>query len=210
MVVGWLFIAQAVGAASPSALSVASQSDWRQWRGGADHRGVNRYESTLSVSNVSNLQLQFVGNNGFNSSPAVAGGVMYVSNGGLHAYPADCASDGSVCPPLWTGGSNYADWSSPAVGGGAGLHRRRRRSVCLQGRLPLGRRPMLTALERPARPISGYTSPTFADGIVYITTNVRLPRTRTTFCLRRGRWRCAAPKWTANLGGERFQLTGYR
>jgi outer membrane protein assembly factor BamB len=202
IVVCWLFAAQVAAAASPSALSVASQSDWRQWRGGADHRGVNRYETTLSLSNVANLELQWVGNNGFNSSPAVAKGVLYVSNGGLHAYPADCASDGSVCPPLWTGGSDYADWSSPAVGGGAvyiggvgGLFAFKVGCRSDGGQCP--------PLWRGTTATSAYTSPTFLEGVVYIANdNGNLEAYDTSACAAAGGF--CSPMWRADLGGNVF------
>jgi hypothetical protein len=202
MIVGWLFIAQAVAAASPTALSVASQGDWRQWRGSADHRGVNRYESTLSVSNVSDLELKWVGNNGFNSSPAVANGVLYVSNGGLHAYPANCASDGSTCPPLWTGGSNYADWSSPAVGGGA---------VYIGGvsglfAFKIGCRSdggQCAPLWRGTSATSAYTSPTYSDGYVFIANDDgTLEAYNASTCAAAGG--TCSPRWTADLGGNVF------
>ena len=200
IVVSWLFIAQSVAAAGPSALSAAQQADWRQWRGGADHRGVNRYENKLSVSNVADLKLQWVGNNGFNSSPAVANGVLYVSNGGLHAYPAKCATNGSVCPPLWTGGSNYADWSSPAVGGGA---------VYIGGvsglfAFKVGCRSdggQCQPLWRGTTSDSGYTSPVFSNGVVYLATNGgTLEAYDVSACASAGGF--CSPKWTADLGGN--------
>src|SRR5690349_14875339 len=64
-----------------SASSAALLADWRQFRDTADHRGWNRSESTLSVSNVASLQLRWSIAGGFNSSPAVANGVVYNGDG---------------------------------------------------------------------------------------------------------------------------------
>ncbi len=149
---------------------------------------------------MSDLELKWVGNNGFNSSPAVSRGVLYVSNGALHAYPAECATGGSVCQPLWTGGSGYADWSSPAIGNGA---------VFIGGASGLfafkvGCRSdggQCQPLWRGTAVDSAYTSPTYSNGVVYVATSYgTLEAYNTTACATAGGF--CAPKWTADLGGN--------
>ncbi|HYI23619.1 MAG TPA: PQQ-binding-like beta-propeller repeat protein [Candidatus Limnocylindrales bacterium] len=171
-----LLSASAVGAREPEAEEVTATSnasrdaDWRQFRGGAAHRGVNRYETQLSTTTVGGMELQFVTNQGFNSSPAIANGVMYVSNGGLHAYPADCGTGGATCSPLWRGNSGGANWSSPAIGDGA---------VYISGDAGLsayrvGCRSdggVCSPLWRDSSAQAHFTSPTYADGDVYLGTN---------------------------------------
>jgi hypothetical protein len=79
--------------------------------------GVNRYETVLSTTTVGGLDLRWTTNRGFNSSPAVANGVVYISSSGLEAYDADCAS-GGVCSPLWLGHPEGSNWASPAIANG--------------------------------------------------------------------------------------------
>ena len=58
------------------------------------------------------------------SSPAVAGGVVYVGSNDQKLYAFDaaattgCAGSPKVCAPLWTGATGGAAFSSPAVAGG--------------------------------------------------------------------------------------------
>ena len=194
-----LLIAPAALASAPHALA-AAPGDWRQYRGGPDHRGVNSYETKLSLGNVSSLELKWVGNNGFNSSPAVVDGVLYVSNGGLHAYPANCRDDGGTCSPLWHADSSYADWSSPAVSRGV---------VYIQGvgglfAYEVGCRndgglcsPLWSDLSSDA----AYTSPTVADGRLYVVTSSGyLKAYDTTTCATSGG--TCSPVWIAPLNGE--------
>ena len=85
----------------------------------AAHTHYNPYEHTLSPTNASRLKplWSFATGGDVNSSPAVAGGTVYVGSkdGKLYAFDASCRN---ACQPLWsflTGGPIY---SSPAVAGG--------------------------------------------------------------------------------------------
>ena len=162
-------------AASDPGPSAVGPGEWRQFRGGPAHRGLNIHEDILSPANVDELEVLWHGANGFNSSAAVAGGVVYVSNGALHAYPADCATDGSLCPALWTGASGYADWSSPAVshgvvyiGGASGLYAFE--VGCGDGGADCA------ALWTGNGEDMAYTSPTVVGGMVYVATSFGLAR----------------------------------
>ena len=188
--------------AATAASNARRAADWRQFRGGADHRGVNRYETELSTTTVGGLELQWVGNNGFNSSPSVANGVVYVSNGGLHAHPADCGTGGSTCDPLWTGNSGFANWSSPAVGDGA---------------VYVGGSNGLSAYEvgcrddggecphiwRDAGALAHFTSPTFSNGMVFLATDAGWLNAYDAEACNDVGGTCS-PTWTADLGGLLF------
>ena len=55
------------------------------------------------------------------SSPAVSGGVVYITSygsGELYAFAVGCASGGGTCSPLWTANVGMATRSSPAVADG--------------------------------------------------------------------------------------------
>jgi hypothetical protein len=190
---------------SPSFTNPAQRSDWRQFHGAADHRGWNQSETTLSVSNVAGLQVLWRAAQGFNSSPAVANGVVYVADYGvfssiLSAYPADCATDGSYCAPLWIAHPGYADWASPAVAGGmvymqtdSGL------SVYQVGCRSDGGEcsPIWTGTDAA----SAYTSPTVANGLLFVATkNGELQAYDTQACAAAGG--VCAPMWTADLFGS--------
>jgi hypothetical protein len=189
-------IALATGGKAQAAIG----GDWRQFRAGANHSGVNRYETSISRATVKSLQLKWVGNNGFNSSPAVVDGVVYISNGGLHAYPANCRDDGGVCPPLWHANSSYADWSSPAVARGI---------VYIQGvgglfAYKVGCRhdgglcsPIWSDLSSDA----AYTSPTVGGGKLFVVTSSGFLKAYDTNACEEGGGTCS-PVWKAPLGGE--------
>jgi len=201
-----LLTASPVLAVTPEGESVTSAAskarraaDWRQFRGGAEHRGVNAYETELSTTSVGGVDLQFVTGQGFNSSPAVANGVMYIANGGLHAYPADCATDGSVCSELWTGNSGFANWSSPAVGGGA---------VYVSGANGLSAYRVgcrndggeCAHMWRDAGAAAHFTSPTFSAGVVYSVTDAGWLNAYDARVCNDAGGSCL-PTWTADLGG---------
>ena len=178
----------------------AQQSDWRQFRGDADHRGWNQAEDTLSLANVGQLQILWRASGGFNSSAAVANGVVYNGDGGLNAYPADCRSDAGYCQPLWNGGTGYPDWASPAVGGGfvymqsgGGLYAfkvgcRSDGGTCS---------PVWTGTNAD----TGYSSPALANGWLYNTTRSgQLQAYDTARCAQAGG--TCAPDWVADTVGE--------
>ena len=84
------------------------------------HTNLNPYQHIIGPGNVSRLTRlwSFATGSSVTSSPAVAGGMVYVgsSDDKLYAFDASCRKN---CQPLWsfaTGGS--IDFSSPAVAGG--------------------------------------------------------------------------------------------
>ena len=68
---------------------VVSACDWPMYRYGPAHTGYNNTENTINVGNVANLTPLFVAPNtslDFDSSPAVANGVVYAgTDDGLYA-----------------------------------------------------------------------------------------------------------------------------
>ena len=54
----------------------------------------------------------------FETSPAIANGVIYVAADSLKAYAVDCASGGRTGKPLWTGRTNGSVVASPVVADG--------------------------------------------------------------------------------------------
>jgi hypothetical protein len=184
----------------PTFVNTAERADWRQFRGAADHRGWNSLESTLSTANVSQLQILWRQSAGFNSSPAVARGVVYNGDGGLYALPADCRTDGDYCAPLWHGDTGYPDWASPAVGGGMVYMQ----SVNGLFAFTAGCRsdggnctPVWTGTNANA----GYTSPTLAAGWLFAATgHGQLQAYDTARCAADGG--ACAPDWVADMMGE--------
>jgi outer membrane protein assembly factor BamB len=121
---------------TPSGLSATYnflvRTDWARFHFDPANSGYNPYENTLAPANVSGLKPAWTASPAIasvGSSPAVAGGVVYVlsTNGKLYAYSADGTTGCTgtpptkTCPPLWTGtagvGSSAAV-SSPTVAGG--------------------------------------------------------------------------------------------
>jgi hypothetical protein len=186
-------------------LNAAQQADWRQFHGEADHRGWNRAETTLGVGNVTQLRILWRAGLGFNSSAAVANGIVYaadygVFNGVLNAYPAKCATDGSYCSPLWTAHPGYADWASPAVAGGMVYMQ----TVDGLFAYPVGCRndggecsPTWTGTNAD----TAYTSPTVANGIVFVATGSGQLQAYDAQACRAAGGVCA-PIWTADLFGR--------
>jgi hypothetical protein len=178
----------------------AQQADWRQFRGDADHRGWNSYETTISVSNVSQLRILWRAAGGFNSSPAVANGVVYDGDGGMAAYDVNCRTDGGNCAALWKGNTGYPDWDSPAVGGGMVYMQ----SVNGLFAFKVGCRndggtcaPIWTGTNADA----GYTSPTLANGWLFVATgHGQLQAYNVTRCASTGG--VCAPDWVATTNGE--------
>jgi outer membrane protein assembly factor BamB len=115
-----LFTVWAGPLAAPAA---AASGDWAQFHNDPTHQGYNSAETTLSVSNVADLGVAWTGATGgaiYDSSPAVADGVVYVGSWDdkLYAYAVGCAKGGESCTPLWTGATGSAIGSSPAVADG--------------------------------------------------------------------------------------------
>lgn len=104
---------------------------WSQFRGDAAHTGFQPFESTIGASTVSSLAEAWTAQLGpTTSSPVVAGGRLYVGEGGFAraevrysvfdaAGQANCSGTPKVCRPLWQvdsiGGDNP---ETPAVANG--------------------------------------------------------------------------------------------
>ena len=86
---------------------------WPQFRGDAAHTGFQPLESRIGASTVSSLTEAWTAQLGpTTSSPVVAGGRLYVGDGGfprtevryrVHdaAGQANCSGTPKVCQPLW-------------------------------------------------------------------------------------------------------------
>ncbi|HET7722252.1 MAG TPA: PQQ-binding-like beta-propeller repeat protein, partial [Acidimicrobiales bacterium] len=107
--------------------SVVLAADWPEFRFGPTNPGLNPAETAISAGNVGSLATAWTAptGNGVYSSPAVAGGSVYVGSddGKLHAFDAagvtNCsAGPPRTCSPLWTAATGGAVRSSPAVSGG--------------------------------------------------------------------------------------------
>jgi outer membrane protein assembly factor BamB len=91
-------------------------TDWAAFRFGQRHKGVNIYENVLGVRNVSGLDVAWtaaVGSVVF-SSPAVAGGIVYVGSRDSNVHAFDAATGAQ----LWSAPTGYFVDSSPAVANG--------------------------------------------------------------------------------------------
>jgi len=112
----WLMLAAV--ATSALAQSQASPADWTQFHRDNMQRW-NPYETVLDVNNVGGLQVKWkapsnIGESLWESSPAVANGVVYfgADDGNLYALSA---SSGSL---LWSYNTGHPVTSSPAVANG--------------------------------------------------------------------------------------------
>src|SRR6476659_9616383 len=108
-------LAAAIASSSPASRQASARSAWPQFRFGPAHTGATPYEHALTASNVSRLELAWTYTTGGPvwSSPAVAGGVVYVGSNDGRLY-ALRLSDGAV---LWTaplGGRPSAPPTMPA------------------------------------------------------------------------------------------------
>ncbi len=93
------------------------QTDWARFRFGLHHTGYNPYENVLTLSNVSALTRDWsytTGNTIGSSSPAVAGGVVYVGSEDNKLY----ALDAVMGARKWSYTTGSSIYSSPAVANG--------------------------------------------------------------------------------------------
>lgn len=114
------FTVASLGLAAPSR---AGDIDWPQFRFTDSHTGVNKFETSLGRRNVANLSLRWqaqLGDIVDFSSPAVAGGVVYIgsSDGTLWAYPADGCGSEFCDAPLWRSTDLAQIIDSPTVAHG--------------------------------------------------------------------------------------------
>ena len=192
--------------------AVAAGGDWAQFRDGPTHVGYDTQEDTISTSNVGALAMAWTGKTGnaITSSPAVAGGVVYVGSqdGKLYAYAVGCGSGGRACDPLWTGAAGTAiAYSSPAIANGVvyigswqgNLYAFDAAGVTGCSGTPKTCTPLWTASMMGA---SIASSPTIAAGVVYVGgTNDKLyafDAAGVAGCS--GSPKTCAPLWTATTG----------
>jgi outer membrane protein assembly factor BamB len=98
-------------------------ADWPQFLHDPAHTGYNAAEALLSSTSVRGLKLAWRTTSVIDSSPAVADGVVYVTNqgddaGALSAFAVGCSTGGGICTPLWTATIGDVTDSSPAVADG--------------------------------------------------------------------------------------------
>jgi len=93
-------------------------ADWPQFHSDPDRPGANENETKITRQNVDRLKVRWSrgtkpSDEGINSSPAVAGGVVYVGSddGRLYAFKARGGRR------LWSRSTDGAIRSSPAVAG---------------------------------------------------------------------------------------------
>jgi hypothetical protein len=191
---------------APALKTSALAADWRQWRDDAAHTGWNQAENTLSLSNVGSLQILWKDSVGFNSSAAVANGVVY-NGDGINAFNVNCRNDGDYCSPLWTAGTGYPDWASPAVGGGMVYQQ----SLTGLYAFKVGCRSDGGACSPVWANLSdwaAYSSPTFSNGWLYTTSQSTLQAFNVVRCANQG-GNCD-PDWTANLGDTMSNAAVYK
>ncbi len=108
------------------------RTDWAKFHFVPANSGLNPYENVIGPANVSGLKNSWtaadaLGIGSVGSSPAVAGGVVYVGStqGNLHAFSlyafsangtTGCSGTPKICKPLWTAAASGQ--SSPAASGG--------------------------------------------------------------------------------------------
>src|SRR5690348_11454915 len=114
-----LMLALMLSTAAASAHSI----DWPQVRFDDKHSGVNPTEHTINRKNAPTLSLSWQAQLGAlvdYSSPAVAGGVVYIgsTDGTLWAYPADGCGQSFCDTPLWQSTNLAQIMDSPTVANG--------------------------------------------------------------------------------------------
>jgi outer membrane protein assembly factor BamB len=168
------------------------RTDWSQFHFDAAHSGFNPYENVIGPANVSGLKTAWTMTPGvtgsIGSSPAVAGGVVYVGasgGGNLYAFSAagttGCSGTPKTCKPLWTGTTGAIVFSSPAVAGGVvyvasadgNLYAFSAAGTTGCSGTPKICKPLWTAAIAGAGTV-GQSSPTVAAGVVYISADTTL------------------------------------
>jgi PQQ-like domain/IPT/TIG domain len=89
-------------------------TDWAQFRDTRKHKGYNPYENVLNTGTVGQIDKDayLPTGGGVDSSPAVAGGTVYVGSGDHNVYALTTSAQ------LWTFTTGGFVFSSPAVAGG--------------------------------------------------------------------------------------------
>src|SRR5262245_39993141 len=140
--------------------TVASQSNWPQFRYGHGHTGFNTAETILGTGNVAKLKRAWAAAapGMVDSSPAVVNGVVYVGTSG-HRVLAYKAATGKLLWKVVTGGEVL---SSPTVAGGV-VYVGSADGHLYALKASTGQRLWLF----PAGPV--YSSPALAGGVLYFT-----------------------------------------
>src|SRR5208282_3830881 len=96
------------------------QTDWAEFHFLSNHKGVNPYENVLSPANVGNMDLQwsFPAIGFVDSSPAVAGGIVYFGSNGTDANGTLYALNTATGAVVWKYVTGNSVVSSPAVANG--------------------------------------------------------------------------------------------
>lgn len=187
---------------SPIAKDPPPIAGWPQFLHDAAHTGTTDAETAITPKNVKRLALAWWAPSGFNGSPSVADGVVYIGagDGTLNAYPVDCGVAGAECAPQWHGDAgSIIDWSSPAIA---------------DGLVTIGAGGDLTAWDVGCATDGGactprwtgtsgdigYSSPAMADGLVAIGGNDGRLAVYDQACATDGG--SCTPLWTAAIGDE--------
>jgi outer membrane protein assembly factor BamB len=202
-------------------LLVLSACDWAVFRSDPAHTGSSA-DTSISADALRSggLHLDWTATAGSAvvSSPAVAGGVVYVgsSDGDLYAFDANgtqqCAGVPKGCEPLWRGlAPGIISYASPAVveavvyiASAAGvLYAFDAQGTAGCGGSPRTCVPLWTASLGNQGGHNIFSSPTVANGVVYIGSNdnrlYAFDAAGTTNCA--GSPKTCAPLWTAPTSG---------
>jgi outer membrane protein assembly factor BamB len=162
--------------------SVVFAADWPEFRFGPTHSGLNPAETAIGTGNVASLTTAWTAltGNGVYSSPAVAGGAVYVGSVDGKLYVVDAAgvtncSSGPprTCSPLWTAATGGAVRSSPAVANGTvyvGSDDGKLYAFDAAGVFNCSAGPPRTCLARWVTTTAGTvrSSPVVSNGVVYV------------------------------------------
>ncbi len=185
---------------------VNGRGDWPQFHDDPAHSGDNSSEKILSAANVSDLRVAWTdtADSYVLSSPAVAGGVVYIgsTDGKLYAYAVGCASGGGSCTPLWTGKTGNQITSSPAVADGVvyvGSEDGKLYAFAVDCASGGG---SCTPLWTGTTGSTFGSSPAVADGVVYVGSSNGKLYAFAVGCARGGR--SCTPLWTGATGAGSY------
>jgi hypothetical protein len=195
------------------------RTDWSQFHFDAAHSGFNPYENVIGPSNVSGLKTAWTapGIGSVGTSPAVAGGVVYVgsaSTGKLYAFSAagttGCSGTPKICKPLWTAaiaGAGTVGQSSPTVAAGVVYVSANTTLYAFSaaGTTGCSGTPKVCTPLWTAAGAGGQSSPAVANGVVYNGAAGRVygfSAGGTTGCSGTPPNRTCTPLWTAATGGN--------
>ena len=155
----------------------AASGDWSQLHGDAAHTGSNPTESTLSTANVAQLGVSWtVSPWGDESDPVVADGMAYSGGDWFSQTPVGCSTAGGNCTTIgWRALMGNSGFGGTAVGGGS-VYVTTDPAQLLVFAVGCGTslavcNPTWSATvgsSGPSAPTPVPSSPTLADGIVYV------------------------------------------